>query len=170
MGRLAESANKFLSILNVDDFTGIIRIYRDIRDNAVRVKLIDKSGKIIENPNTSLYTTMHLSVLFAISELTKDNFDNDYPLILDAPTSSFDEGKDKTFYQVMNERLNKQCIVVTKSFLVKDEDTERFIIDEKGLRKLLSVRQIPVYRIEKMIGFDKQDLSSIETIVTPIYY
>lgn len=155
MGRLAESANKFLSILNVDDFTGIIRIYRDIRDNAVRVKLIDKSGKIIENPNTSLYTTMHLSVLFAISELTKDNFDNDYPLILDAPTSSFDEGKDKTFYQVMNERLNKQCIVVTKSFLVKDEDTERFIIDEKGLRKLLSVRQIPVYRIEKMIGFDK---------------
>ena len=170
MGRLAESANKFLSILNVDDFTGIIRIYRDIRDNAVRVKLIDKSGKIIENPNTSLYTTMHLSVLFAISELTKDNFDNDYPLILDAPTSSFDEGKDKTFYQVMNERLNKQCIVVTKSFLVKDEDTERFIIDEKGLRKLLSVRQIPVYRIEKMIGFDKQDLSSIKTIVTPIYY
>lgn len=170
MGRLAESANKFLSILNVDDFTGIIRIYRDIRDNVVRVKLIDKSGKIIENPNTSLYTTMHLSVLFAISELTKDNFDNDYPLILDAPTSSFDEGKDKTFYQVMNERLNKQCIVVTKSFLVKDEDTERFIIDEKGLRKLLSVRQIPVYRIEKMIGFDKQDLSSIETIVTPIYY
>lgn len=170
MGRSAESANKFLSILNVDDFTGIIRIYRDIRDNAVRVKLIDKSGKIIENPNTSLYTTMHLSVLFAISELTKDNFDNDYPLILDAPTSSFDEGKDKTFYQVMNERLNKQCIVVTKSFLVKDEDTERFIIDEKGLRKLLSVRQIPVYRIEKMIGFDKQDLSSIETIVTPIYY
>ena len=170
MGRLAESANKFLSILNVDDFTGIIRIYRDIRDNAVRVKLIDKSGKIIENPNTSLYTTMHLSVLFAISELTKDNFDNDYPLILDAPTSSFDEGKDKTFYQVMNERLNKQCIVVTKKFLVKDEDTERFIIDEKGLRKLLSVRQIPVYRIEKMIGFDKQDLSSIETIVTPIYY
>lgn len=83
--------------MNVDDFTGIIRIYRDIRDNAVRVKLIDKSGKIIENPNTSLYTTMHLSVLFAISELTKDNFDNDYPLILDAPTSSFDEGKDKTF-------------------------------------------------------------------------
>lgn len=53
---------------------------------------------------------------------------------------------------------------------MKDEDTERFIIDEKGLRKLLSVRQIPVYRIEKMIGFDKQDLSSIETIVTPIYY
>lgn len=35
MGRLAESANKFLSILNVDDFTGIIRIYRDIRDNAL---------------------------------------------------------------------------------------------------------------------------------------
>lgn len=169
MDKLADSANKFLAILNVDDFTGIIRIYRDIRDNAVRVKLVDKSGKTIENPNTSLYTTMHLSVLFAISELTKDNFDNEYPIILDAPTSSFDEGKDKTFYQVMNERLNKQCIVVTKSFLVKDDTTDRFIIDQKGLGKLLEVKQIPVYRIEKLTGFDKQDLSSIETIVTPIY-
>lgn len=49
MDKLAESANRFLAILNVDDFTGIIRIYRDIRDNAVRVQLIDKSGKIIEN-------------------------------------------------------------------------------------------------------------------------
>lgn len=169
MNKLAESANKFLAILNVDDFTGIIRIYRDIRDNAVRVQLIDKSGKAIENPNTSLYTTMHLSVLFAISELTKDNFDNEYPMILDAPTSSFDEGKDKTFYQVMNERLNKQCIVVTKSYLVKDDVTDKFIIDQKGLDKLLQAKQIPIYRIEKLTGFDKQDLSSIETIVTPIY-
>lgn len=169
MDKLAESANKFLAILNVDDFTGIIRIYRDIRDNAVRVQLIDKSGKTIENPNTSLYTTMHLSVLFAISELTKDNFDNEYPMILDAPTSSFDEGKDKTFYQVMNERLNKQCIVVTKSFLVKNDVTDKFIIDQKGLDKLLQAKQIPVYRIEKLTGFDKQDLSSIETMVTPIY-
>ena len=169
MDKLAEVANKFLAKLNVDDFTGIIRIYRDIRDNAVKVQLVDKSGKHIENPNTSLYTTMHLSVLFAISQLTKDNFDNEYPMILDAPTSSFDEGKDKTFYQVMNNHLDKQCIVVTKSFLIKDEVSDRYMVDQKGLDKLCEIKRIPVYRIEKLTGFDKQDLASIETIVTPLY-
>lgn len=112
---------------------------------------------------------MHLSVLFAISELTKDNLNSDYPMILDAPTSSFDEGKDKTFYQVMNERLNKQCIIVTKSYLYKDEELGKFMVDQKGLDKLLSVKTIPVYRIEKLQGFDKEDLSSIETVVTPLY-
>ena len=43
------------------------------------------------------------------------------------------------------------------------------MVDKKGLDKLLSVKQIPVYRIEKLQGFDKEDLSSIETIVTPLY-
>ena len=169
MERLAEVANKFLGMMNVDDFTGIIQIYRDIRDNSIKVQLIDKTGKTIDNPNTSLYTTVHLSVLFAISELTKDNFDNEYPIILDAPTSSFDEGKDKTFYQVINEKLNKQCIIVTKSYLLKDTEEDKFIIDQKGIEKLLDIKQIPVYRIEKLAGFNKQDLSTIETVVRPIY-
>lgn len=169
MATIAEHANHYLKLLNVDDFTGKIYIHRDFRDNAIRVNLVDKSGKVIDNPNTSLYTTMHLSVLFAISELTKDNLNSDYPMILDAPTSSFDEGKDKTFYQVMNERLNKQCIIVTKSYLYKDEEVGKFVVDQKGLDKLLNVKTIPVYRIEKLQGFDKEDLSSIETVVTPLY-
>lgn len=169
MQTIAEHANRYLKMLNIDDFTGKVYIHRDFRDNAIKVNLVDKSGKVIDNPNTSLYTTMHLSVLFAISELTKDNLNSDYPMILDAPTSSFDEGKDKTFYQVMNERLNKQCIIVTKSYLYKDEELGKFMIDQKGLDKLLSVKPIPVYRIEKLQGFDKEDLSSIETIVTPLY-
>ena len=169
MQQLAETANRYLDMLNIDDFTGTVHIYKDIRDNSVKVSLVDKTGKIIDNPNTSLDTTMHLSVLFAISELTKDNLDNEYPMILDAPTSSFDEGKDKTFYQVMNERLNKQCIIVTKSYLYKDEATDTFLVDQKSLDRLLAVQRIPVYRIEKKAGFDKKDLSSIETLVTPLY-
>jgi ABC-type multidrug transport system ATPase subunit len=89
-------------------------------------------------------------------------------MILDAPTSSFDEGKDKTFYQVMNEKLDKQCIIVTKSYLYKDE-SDKFAVDEKGIQKLLSVKHIPVYRIQKRTGFDKKDQSTIETIVTPLF-
>ena len=168
MDKLATTANKFLEMLNVDDFTGVIRISRDIRDNSIVVQLVDKHGKLIDNPNTSLFTTMHLSVLFAISELTKDNLNNEYPLILDAPTSSFDEGKDKTFYQVMNARLNKQCIIVTKSYLYKD-DNDNFAIDEKGLQKLQEIKHIPIYRIQKLEGFDKKDQSTIETVVTPLF-
>lgn len=168
MDKLATTANKFLEMLNVDDFTGVIRISRDIRDNSIVVQLVDKHGKLIDNPNTSLFTTMHLSVLFAISELTKDNLNNEYPMILDAPTSSFDEGKDKTFYQVMNARLNKQCIIVTKSYLYKD-DNDNFAIDEKGLQKLQEIKHIPIYRIQKLEGFDKKDQSTIETVVTPLF-
>lgn len=168
MDRLAATSNKFLEMLNVDDFTGVIKITRDIRDNSIVVQLVDKHGKTLENPNTSLFTTMHLSVLFAISELTKDNLNNEYPMILDAPTSSFDEGKDKTFYQVMNARLNKQCIIVTKSYLYKD-DNDRFAVDEKGLQKLQSIKNIPIYRIQKREGFDKKDQSTIETVVTPLF-
>ena len=168
MDKLATTANRFLDMLNVDDFTGIIKISRDIRDNSIVVQLVDKHGRLVDNPNTSLFTTMHLSVLFAISELTKDNLNNEYPMILDAPTSSFDEGKDKTFYQVMNARLNKQCIIVTKSYLHKD-DNDNFILDDKGIKKLQSIKHIPIYRIQKRGGFDKKDQSTIDTIVTPLF-
>lgn len=168
MDTLATTANKFLEMLNVDDFTGEIRIRRDFRDESIIVYLADKDGKTIDNPNTSLFTTMHLSVLFAISELTKDNLNNEYPMILDAPTSSFDEGKDKTFYQVMNERLDKQCIIVTKSYLFKN-DEDNFEVDMKGIKKLLDVKNIPIYRIQKLEGFDKKDQSTIETVVTPLF-
>jgi hypothetical protein len=162
-------ANNYLAMLNVDDFTGIIRIYRDLR-NAIKVKLEDRSGRLIENPNTSLNTTMHLSILFAISELCKGNYDgNEYPLILDAPTSSFDEGKDKTFYEVMNNKLSKQCIIVTKSYLYKDEAKGKFVTDDKGIARLQKEKKIPIYRIEKLEGFDKKDLTSIETIVRPLF-
>lgn len=163
LARLMSSANKFLNLLNVDDFTGVIQIEQDVRGK-VNMKLVDKTGKLISNPNTSLLTTMHISILLAISEITKENKDNEYPLIFDAPTSSFDEGKDKGFYECLNNNVGKQCIVVTKSYLLKDNDTNEFVLDQEGLDRL----SCPIYRIKKLEGFDKQDLSTIDTIVEPI--
>jgi DNA repair exonuclease SbcCD ATPase subunit len=159
LARLAKEANVFLAMLNVDDFTGIIKIYLD-RFNNLKIELQDKNGKVITNPNTSLLTTMHISILFAISELTKENQNAVYPLIFDAPTSSFDEGKDKTFYECLNAHVNKQCIVVTKSYLYKDGNGE-FAIDEKALSKINCKK----FRIKKEEGFDKLDISTISTIV-----
>ena len=160
--RLANKANQFLALLNVDDFTGIIKIYLDYRGD-LQQELQDKNGQLITNPNTSLLTTMHISILLAIAELTKENRDAEYPLIFDAPTSSFDEGKDKTFYECLSNYVKRQCIVVTKSYLYKNDDNE-FVIDRKALSRI----DCKKYRIKKLSGFDKQDISTIDTIVEEI--
>lgn len=162
LSRLVKEANVFLARLNVDDFTGVIKIYLD-RYNIPQIELIDRNGKLITNPNTSLLTTMHISILFAISELTRENRDAEYPLIFDAPTSSFDEGKDKTFYECLNTQVNKQCIVVTKSYLYKDDNGE-FVTDTKSLSKLNCKK----YRIKKQTGFDKLDITTIDTVIEEI--
>lgn len=162
LNRLAKEANKYLALLNVDDFTGIIKIYIDMFGE-LKIELQDKTGQILTNPNTSLLTTMHISILLAISELTKENRNAEYPLIFDAPTSSFDEGKDKTFYECLNSQVDKQCIVVTKSYLYKDANGE-YDEDRDGLSKLNCKK----YRIKKMTGFDKLDIATIDTEVEEI--
>jgi hypothetical protein len=159
--KLKMEANKYISILNVDDFTGYVDIYNN-GDGRVFLQLIDKNEKIVEHPNTSLETTMHISILLAISELTKKERDNEYPLIFDAPTSTFDEGKDSDFYSCLNANVEKQCIVVTKSFLNRSDEGE-YVYDEERLKKF----DCPIYRIRKKAGFDQKDLSTIETIVEP---
>lgn len=161
--RLSKNANVFLSQLNVDDFTGIIRIY--MNHGNLTIDLQDRNGKVITNPNTSLLTTMHISMLLAISELTKDSRKAEYPLIFDAPTSSFDEGKDKSFYDCLNAHIDKQCIVVTKSFLYKDTVSGEYRIDHEALKKLNCKK----FRIRKLSdGFDKLDIATIDTQVTEI--
>ena len=160
---LSKNANVFLSQLNVDDFTGVIRIY--MHSGNLAIDLQDRNGKIITNPNTSLLTTMHISILLAISELTKDSRKAEYPLIFDAPTSSFDEGKDKSFYDCLNANIDKQCIVVTKSFLYKDANLGEYMIDREALKKLNCKK----FRIRKLSdSFDKLDIATIDTQVTEI--
>lgn len=163
LNNLAKRANDYLNVLNVDDFTGVIKIDRKQRSNReeLTISLEDRNGKIITNPNTSLATTMHISLLLAISEVSKESGKGEYPLIFDAPTSSFDEGKDRGFYECLNTQVDKQCIVVTKSFLYKNDDTGEYEEDKNALRKL----NCPVYRIKKLTGFDKQDITTIDTQV-----
>lgn len=163
---LSKNANVYLAKLNVDDFTGIIRIYMDGNDN-LTIDLQDRNEKIITNPNTSLLTTMHISILLSIAELAKESSENapDYPLVFDAPTSSFDEGKDKSFYSCLNEKVDKQCIVVTKSYLYKNTDSGEYEIDYKALGNLNCKK----YRIRKLAyDFDKLDIATIDIQVKEI--
>lgn len=150
-------ANKYLSRLNTSDFHGIIRLVRTSQDST-EIRLLSANGRAITDPSGSQLTTMYMSVLFAISDLTSNKRDEDYPLIFDAPTSSFGGMKESGFYNIID-ALDKQCIIVTKDFL---DDQGR--IDDKKINHLTCT----VYRIKKEVGFNQDDLSTIRTVITPI--
>ena len=155
---LEEKANHYLETLNKEGFYGTIRITSAADGSRAEIKLMDERGNFIAFPNTALKTTMYMSVLFAVSDLTTIKRENDYPLIFDAPTSSFAPDKESDFYNVISS-IKKQCIIFTKSFL-----NEKDALDIDKIEKLKGT----VYRIEKKRPFNEKDLSTIQTIITPI--
>ena len=152
-------SNNYLQKLNKNDFYGIIRIRKTL-NNSARIELYSDNGTRIENPNGALKTTMYMSVLFAISQITTLKREQDYPLIFDAPTSSFGGFKEDTFYNVID-TIDKQCVIVTKDLLNIDKATGQKMLDYDTIDKL----SCSVYRIEKVEPFDDKDLSTIQTIV-----
>ena len=159
---LETESNKYLQKLNKNDFYGIIRIRKTI-NNSARIELYSDNRTRIENPNGALKTTMYMSVLFAISQITTLKREQDYPLIFDAPTSSFGDFKEDTFYNVID-TIDKQCVIVTKDLLNIDKATGQKKLDLDTINKL----SCSVYRIEKVEPFNDKDLSTIQTIVKQI--
>lgn len=157
LAEIQDRANDYLARLNTQDFHGIIKVVRTSQDTT-EIRLLSANGRAITDPSGSQLTTMYMSVLFAISDLTSDKRDEDYPLIFDAPTSSFGGMKESGFYNIIDS-IEKQCIIVTKDFL---DDQGR--IDENKINQLTCT----VYRITKQAGFNQDDLSTIRTIITPI--
>ncbi len=150
-------ANGYLARLNTQDFHGIIKLRRASQDTT-EIFLQSANGRTITDPSGSQLTTMYMSVLFAISDLTSDKREENYPLIFDAPTSSFGGMKESGFYNIIDS-LEKQCIIVTKDFL-----DDKGNIDESKIDQLTC----NVYRIKKSPGFNQDDLSTICTIITRI--
>lgn len=159
---LEAQSNEYLQKLNKNDFYGIIRIRKTI-NNSARIELYSNNDTRIENPNGALRTTMYMSVLFAISQITTLKREQDYPLIFDAPTSSFGGFKEDTFYNVIN-TIDKQCLIVTKDLLNIDKATGQKALDFDTINKL----SCSVYRIEKVEPFNDMDLSTIQTVVTQV--
>ncbi len=153
LGDLSEKANEYLDILSADDFHGVIRLAQTA-DESTEIKLFSSNKVEITKPSGSQKTEMYISVLFAISDFTKEKRDEDYPLIFDAATSSFGDSKEEEFYNVID-RLDKQCIIVTKDFMTKG------VVRSKDIEKL----SCPVYRIKKAEGFDKNNMATIRTTV-----
>lgn len=159
---LESESNKYLQKLNKNDFYGIIRIRKAI-NNSARIELYSDNGTRIENPNGALKTTMYMSVLFAISQITTLKREQDYPLIFDAPTSSFGGFKEDTFYNVID-TIDKQCVIVTKDLLNINKTTGQKELDFDTINKL----SCAVYRIEKVEPFNDKDLSTIHTVIKQI--
>lgn len=159
---LETESNVYLQKLNRNDFYGIIRIRKTI-NNSARIELYSENNVRIENPNGALKTTMYMSVLFAVSRITTLKREQDYPLIFDAPTSSFGGFKEDTFYNVLD-TIDKQCIIVTKDLLDIDKTTGEKKLDFDVINKL----SCSVYRIEKVEPFNDKDLSTIQTVIKQV--
>lgn len=154
--------NKYLKFLNVGDFHGQVEIRQNIKHAPV-ITLLSSSGQKIANPNGALQTTMYMALLFAISDLTTLKREEDYPLIFDAPTSSFELTKEEQFYNVIAS-IKKQCIIATKDLLIVDKETGDKQLDNVKIQELAC----SVYRIQKKLPFTANDISTIQTISIPI--
>ena len=124
---------------------------------------IRDSGIKVENPSGSQKTTMYMSVLFAISDITTLKRDHDFPLIFDAPTSSMGGFKENSFYNVID-KIDKQCIVITKDLLIEDKLTNNSWLDNDQINQLTC----SVYRISKDASYKKGVLSTIQTKTSKI--
>ena len=158
---IEDEANIFLEKLNTNDFKGTIRIIEKPNGQGEAV-LMNSDNTRIFNPNTALRTTYLMSVLFAIGKLSSDRDKSEFPLIFDAPTSSFTEAKESEFFHVIS-NINKQVIIVTKSFLKESIDGE-VVLDKTKIDSIHG----RVFRIEKKKPFQDKVLETIQTVITEI--
>lgn len=157
---IEDESNVFLEKLNSNDFKGTIRILEKANGQGEAV-LMNNDNTRIFNPNTALRTTYLMSVLFAIGKLSGEKDKTEFPLLFDAPTSSFTDVKEREFFNVIS-NIKKQVIIVTKSFL-REKDGE-VILDKVKIDDVNG----SVFRIEKRKPFDDKKLGTIQTVITKI--
>ena len=161
LNAIEEEANLFMEKLNTNDFKGTIRIIERANGQGEAFLMNNDSARIF-NPNTALKTTYLMSVLFAIGKLSSEKDKTELPLLFDAPTSSFTDTKENEFFNVISS-LDKQVIIVTKSFLRDDRNGEA-ILDRDRIKEING----RVFRIEKKKPFDDKKLGTIQTVITKI--
>lgn len=149
---LEAKANDYMVALSAADFHGEVRLIHTA-NNSTEIKFFSSNGTEIKKPSGSQKTVMYISILFAISDFTQEKRDEDYPLIFDAATSSFGDSKEEDFYNVID-KINKQCIIVTKDFIEKGR------LNEEAIDGLTCA----VYRIKKAPKFDPTNMATIRTI------
>lgn len=158
---IENEANLFMEKLNTNDFKGTIRIIEKANGQG-EAMLINNDEFRIFNPNTALKTTYLMSILFAIGKLLSEKDKTVFPLLFDAPTSSFTEAKESEFFKEIS-NLKKQVIIVTKSFL-KESAPGEVVLDRSRLNSIDG----SIFRIEKKKPFDDKKLGTIQTVISKI--
>mgnify|MGYP003665566722 CR=1 FL=1 len=119
---LEKQANEIFQSTNEGAYTGTLKLYKSKTGNQSQVefKVLDN----FNNPfalNGAQEVLAHTSLLLAISKMVKNEANESYPLILDAPLSTFDSNKYPAFFNSFKENTD-QCIILVKDFIKEDEN------------------------------------------------
>ncbi|MFI5140794.1 MAG: AAA family ATPase [Bacteroidia bacterium] len=159
--KLQTKSNSFFSRINIDSFTGNIVFNKRTSGNKTVVDIeLQEDGRIFYKPNQSLLTSMHISILFAISELASETREEKYPMIFDAPTSSFGENKSAEFLNLIHETQNQKILLI-KDFLATDKKTKALSIK----KEFETVKRNKAFWVKLERPFDPQNLKTINTKV-----
>jgi DNA sulfur modification protein DndD len=107
---------KLASYNNTDG--GVLKFVR-AADNTIRLEVIDRNGHIIHGQSEGRQRVKKLAVIMAIISSNSYNDLFYYPLIADAPLSSFGKGFIQGFFEEVPS-VFKQCIVMVKDLLDND--------------------------------------------------
>ncbi len=159
--KLQTKSNNFFKKINIDAFTGTIVFVRRNKINRTIVKVeLQEDGRTFHKPNQSLLTSMHISILFAISELASEIKEENFPMIFDAPTSSFGENKTAQFLNLIYETENQKILLI-KDFLYTHKITKTLSIK----KEFESVVRDKAFWVKLERPFDPNNLKTINSQV-----
>jgi len=159
--KLQTKSNNFFKKINIDAFTGTIVFTRRNKVNRTIVEVeLQEDGRVFYKPNQSLLTSMHISILFAISELATETKEENFPMIFDAPTSSFGENKTAQFLNLIFETENQKILLI-KDFLHTDKTAKTLSIK----KEFESIRRDKAFWVKLERPFDPNNLKTINSQV-----
>ncbi len=159
--KLQTKSNSFFKTINIDAFTGTIVFTRRNKVNSTIVEIeLQEGGRTFYKPNQSLLTSQHISILFAISELASEIQEENFPMIFDAPTSSFGENKTAQFLNLINETENQKILLI-KDFLQTDKGAKALSIK----KEFENIRRDKAFWVKLERPFDPNNLKTINTQV-----
>ena len=180
--QLEDAANEHYRNINAPTgaFYGAIRFIEtgtasaDRADGGYRPAIVDTDGREVGNLNTSLVSSLKLSIIMAIvSANTTRNYASFYPLISDAPVSDFDAVKTMTFFRETANTF-RQSIVIVKEWLVDDSDRpSRYKPDLAQLHELRDKldeigKPLTVYQLDMADGVSNAHRSEIEITIQKV--
>ncbi len=167
--KLKNKSNKYLSQINVEAFTGEIKFNKKRFGGdkiKIEVSLFESGGRYFI-PGTAVRTSLNISILLAISELANEVRNETYPMIFDAPTSSFGETKTGDFLNLIYKTSN-QKIILLKDFIGSIKNTNGTVKDLFIKDEFNSIKRKKAFWLKLERPFDKNDLSTINTEVIPL--